>query len=167
MADTEIKMPILSPVRIPTKNISWWRRFFKSFEVRSWKLEEDYLLYMPWLNETLLVPKGFIFDGASIPRTLWPILNPTGILFLGSLFHDFGYKYNAFLNSDFKVVHQFSGQSFMDDQIKNISTYVNDAHVMEDVSWGALRIFGFVAWNEHRKINSNIFIDFKNRDTHV
>lgn len=167
MIDYKINMPILSPVRIPTKGISWWKRFFKSFETRSWRLEEDYILYMPWLKETLLVPKGFIFDGASIPRLLWPILNPTGILFIGSLFHDFGYKYNGYVDENFKVVHQFSGQKFCDDLIRDISTYVNDSHLMEGISFYALRAFGWAAWNNHRRANSNIFIDFKDREVHA
>lgn len=166
MVSPVIKMPILSPVRIPTKDLPLWQRVLKSFEARSWLLEEDFTLYIPWLGITLLVPKGFIFDGASIPRLLWPILNPTGILFIGSLFHDFGYKYNALLTSDFKVVHHFSGQLFMDNLIKDVSTYINNEHIMESVSWVFLRAFGWIAWGIHRTKNRSIFIDYKDRGVH-
>ena len=158
-----IPLPILKPVRIPTKKLNLFQRFLKSFEARKWEIIEDYVLYLPWLNEKILIPKGFIFDGASVPRVLWLFVDPTGILFLGSLIHDFGYKYNCLINENFKVIHEGAGQAFFDDQIKLISIYVNNTHLMEYVSWAALRVFGFMAWNYHRKENRCVCEDYKDR----
>ena len=42
----------------------------------------------------VLIPKGFVFDGASIPRLLWFFLSPTGLLLIPGLIHDFGYRYD-------------------------------------------------------------------------
>lgn len=161
-----IPLPILKPVRIPTKNLSFFKRFLKSFEARKWELVEDYIFYIPWLNEKVLVPKGFIFDGASVPRALWFFVDPTGILLIGSIFHDFGYKYNALLNDKFEVICKDAGQAFFDEQIKEVSSYVNNTHFMEDVSWAALRGFGFLAWNEHREANCSVYEDYKDRGVH-
>jgi hypothetical protein len=164
MNNAIIPMPIFSPVRIPTKGLSKFKRFLLSFKARTWRLEADYFLFLPWLKETLLIPKGFIFDAASTPNFLWPILPPTGILLLASIFHDWGYKYNCFLNKDCKIIHENAGQCFFDEQLRKISVYVNEEHVMEDVSWLALSIFGFIAWNKHRKENSNLLEDYPDRN---
>lgn len=161
VAEFTIPMPILRPVQIPTKGLPWGKRFLKHFESRRWELVEDYNLYLPWLDITLVIPKGFIFDGASVPRVLWPIMSPTGILFIGSIFHDFGYKYNGFLDKNLKIVYNECGRKFVDDLFCDINVYVNDIHAMNQVAWFFLRSFGWMAWNNHRKSNNYIINDYQ------
>lgn len=158
--DTQIPMPKLEPIRIPTKGLSWWRRFLVHFKRRNWRLTEDYELYIPWLGITLMAPKGFIVDGASVPRIVWPIINPTGILLIGSIFHDFGYKYDSLLDKDWNVCYSGEGKAFMDELFKDINIYVNDVHSMNTVAWAALAAFGFFAWNGHRKRDIKVTDDY-------
>lgn len=40
----------------------------------------------------VLVPKGFLTDGASIPRVFWPLLGPHGDYFRAAVVHDFLYS---------------------------------------------------------------------------
>ena len=42
----------------------------------------------------IVIPEGFVFDGASVPRLLWGLLSPTGLLLIGGLVHDFGYRFD-------------------------------------------------------------------------
>ena len=45
-----------------------------------------------------VIPAGFKFDGASIPKFLHPFLSPqVGVLLIGGLVHDYAYKYATLL----------------------------------------------------------------------
>lgn len=48
---------------------------------------------------TIIVPKGFVFDGASVPRILWTLIGitPDGLHRAAALVHDFIYRYDGFL----------------------------------------------------------------------
>jgi hypothetical protein len=153
-------MPAMRPIRIPTKGQNFIKRFFTHFQTRSWEITEDYYLYIPELNEILFIPKGFVFDAASVPRLLWPIMNPTGILLIGGLFHDFGYRYDCFLNGTGRIIYKGAGRKFFDEQIKDISIYINDVHSMSIVAWAILRVFGCFAWNNRRKEGHDLLADF-------
>jgi len=167
MHTLEIAMPAMRPLQIPTKGLPWWKRFFIHFQRRKWEITEDYYLYMPELKEILFIPTGFIFDGASVPRAFWPILNPTGILLVGSLFHDFGYRYNCFLNGTGMIIHDGAGRAFFDEQIKDINIYINDIHSMNSLAWGILRATGIFAWNKRRRVNADVLDDFGSEVVHV
>jgi len=51
-----------------------------------WQLLED------WQSPFMLIPKGFITDGASVPRFFWWFASPTGDLFEASIVHDYMYE---------------------------------------------------------------------------
>ena len=44
-----------------------------------------------------VIPAGFQFDGASIPKFLRTFFSPVGVLLLGGLVHDYAYKYKTLL----------------------------------------------------------------------
>ena len=44
-------------------------------------------------GKNFIIPKGFKFDGASVPKFLGQFLSPVGVLLIGGLIHDYGYKY--------------------------------------------------------------------------
>lgn len=52
---------------------------------RKWKLLED------WETPFGLVPKGFISNGANVPRIFWAVMSPAGRLFEASILHDYLY----------------------------------------------------------------------------
>lgn len=45
-----------------------------------------------WYTPYGVVPKGFVSDGASVPRIFWWVMTPTGVLFEASVLHDFLYE---------------------------------------------------------------------------
>ena len=144
--------PIVRPVKISTKGKKLYRKIWVWLtESRKWEIVEDYFFYVPWLDITLMIPEGFVFDGASIPRIFWNILTPTGIFFIPGLFHDFGYKYNFYINANGKRVFLGAGRKFFDKQFGNMSLFINDIIFLDNITYVALRGFGIFAWKKHRK----------------
>jgi hypothetical protein len=122
-------------------------------------MDHDYTLYLPWLNTTILIPKGFIFDGASVPRVFWPILDPVGILLIGSIFHDFGYVYGFLLDEQHNKVFNNASRAFVDRQIRDINTYINGTFILNEIAWVVLRLFGGFVWAKYRKCERDVFKD--------
>ena len=150
-------MPVLKPVPIGTKGRPWFKKIRRwLFGVRKWELVFDYYIYLPWLEKEVKVPGGFIFDGASVPKPLWPLLNPTGILLIPGLLHDYGYKYNCWLDEEDNKIFDKAGQKFFDQQFGKVAMYVNDMKFLDKNAFYALRLFGFKAWNDHRKEDKKI-----------
>lgn len=76
-----------------------------------YRLQEDYLY--EWritrtdkrtgdkidTRQRLIVPEGFVYDGASVPRWLWTVtgITPDGLIRAAALLHDFIYRYKGWL----------------------------------------------------------------------
>ncbi|HHM06018.1 MAG TPA: DUF1353 domain-containing protein [Gammaproteobacteria bacterium] len=88
-------MPELQPLPIPTKHLPGSVRKILAglFGVRQWRVLEN-REYKINAGTAVVMPKGFVCDGASIPRPLWALLSPTGLLLIPGLLHDYGYKYD-------------------------------------------------------------------------
>lgn len=162
-----IFLPIMRPLPLEIPEpVKWWNLWggFKNVMVRSkprsWEIMEDYLLTVPWYDIPLCVPAGFIFDGASVPRVLWPFMSPTGIMFLAGLYHDLGYRYNCWFDENYNQIEVEAGRSFFDSEFEKIGTYVNDATVTPNVAWAGLKVGGMFAWNKRRKEGHNATLDF-------
>lgn len=106
------------------------------------------------------IPKGFIFNGASIPRLLSPIYLPTGILYLGSFLHDFMYRYAGliiFTEEMDEMIFVGCNQKGADYVFNEMNERVNDFATGTYPAYVALQTFGFAAWNRCRK--KNIFVE--------
>lgn len=144
-----MEMPILRPVPIPTKNKSFWGRIKAwLWESRKWEFVEDYYFHVDWLNITLKIPKGFIFDGASIPRPFWNLLVPDGILFIPSFFHDFAYRYHYLLSKKGAKVYE-RDRKFFDKLFLKLSYQVNGIKTPDKIAWFVLRLFGGKAYKNN------------------
>lgn len=66
-------MPKLEPVLIPTKGLSFFKTLWALLtSVRRWRVIEDWRYTLPLAEDvTIIIPKGFEFDGASIPKPLY------------------------------------------------------------------------------------------------
>ena len=68
-----------------------WLRY-----TRRWRFSKNWyfrLLSGEWIK----IPEGFELDGASIPKPFRSLLSPTGILFVGGCFHDYGYMHDELI----------------------------------------------------------------------
>ena len=64
-----------------------------------------YVLHEEWsflwtkddITRVIIIPRGFVSDGASCPRFLWTCtgITPDGLIRAGALVHDFIYKYGG------------------------------------------------------------------------
>jgi hypothetical protein len=103
-----------------------------------------------------VIPAGFKFDGASIPKFLHPFFSPVGVLLMGGLVHDYAYKYETLLMKNKKETLGVISQKRADEIFRDININVNGFYLMNYLAYWSLRVGGFVAWNGHRKRNAKI-----------
>jgi len=148
------KMPTLVPLKIPTKGKGFWKGIIMwLLSTRNWQLTKDWNYKID--GKEYIIPAGFTFDGASIPKFLRTFFSPVGVLLIGGLVHDYMYKYACCKptgNTPLLVVDQKRA-----DQIfRDININVNGFYLMNYLAYWSLRLGGFVAWNGHRKRNAKI-----------
>jgi len=144
-------MPVMKPISIPTKNKGFWGGVWTWIMVtRKWELVEDFIYYID--GDKYRIPRGFIFDGASVPKFFRSWLSPMGVLLIGGLIHDYGYKYTIILRMDGTAVAK--DQKAMDKLFRDISIEVNGFKLLNYIAYYALRAFGFIAWSGHRKVGA-------------
>lgn len=150
-------MPKLTPIPIPTKNRSFLMRLLVwFFEVRKWELSQDWSFRLEGGPE-IVIPRGFHFDGASIPRPLWGILSPIGLLLIPGLVHDYGYKYDQLWMKDedneLVAFQKGAGRSYWDSLFLEVGKQVNGFAAIDWSAWLAIKIAGGGVWNKHRDTN--------------
>lgn len=128
---------------------------------RRFKLLEEWHYIIPGKTPAndihIVVPKGFIFDGASIPRIFTAIYNPVGYLLVAAIIHDYCYQYGYYLEllQGRTTTYQMAidvNRLHADIMFKRIGNleYPEDRGKTK-VAFNALRMGGWVTWNKHRK----------------
>ena len=145
--------PHMQPIRIPTKDKGFWGAIILwLLGVRTWTITKDFKYKLR--GQEYVIPKGFTFDGASVPKFLASFLSPVGVLLFGGLVHDYAYKY-AGLQQKNGTLHLLN-QKLADKLFRDISIEVNGFHFLNYLAYYALRLGGFMAWNKHRKVNAKV-----------
>ena len=148
-------MPKLQPVPIATKGKGFWKGIVMwLLSTRNWVLTDDWKYNID--GEEYVIPAGFQFDGASIPKFLRTFFSPVGVLLIGGLVHDYAYKYKTLLKKNKKDTMGELTQKRADEIFRDINVIVNGFYTMNRLAYWSLRIGGFVAWNGHRKRNAKI-----------
>ena len=147
------QFPTMRPIPIKTKG----KGFFKMIlmwllGVRHWEIAEDFKYVLN--GNKYVIPAGFKFDGASIPKFLHPFLSPVGVLLIGGLVHDYAYKYETLLRDNKKDTMGVISQKKADEIFRDINIGVNGFYLMNYLAYWSLRLGGFLAWNKHRKVNA-------------
>ena len=139
-------MKIISlPLEVPNIAIS-----NKLFE-----LTQDYKT--SWISKgvryQILIPKGFVWDGASVPRALWSVLGfyPGGIMLPPSVVHDFIYiaKGNVFNLATNESVH--ISRKECDLLFKHHMEYVGMPKRKLNLAYKGVRWFGWTYWMRRKK----------------
>jgi len=149
------ELPHLQPIPIKTKGKGFWKGIIMwLLGTRNWTIIKDFKYSINGTN--YVIPKGFSFDGASIPKFLRTFFSPVGVLLIGGLVHDYMYKYSACKPADKKGQLLLVDQKKADQIFRDINIEVNGFYFMNYLAYWSLRLGGFVAWNGHRKRNAQI-----------
>jgi len=149
------ELPHLQPVRIPTKGKGFWKGIIMwLMTTRNWVIIKDWKYKINDIE--YVIPAGFQFDGASIPKFLRTFFSPVGVLLIGGLVHDYMYKYTACKPVDKKGALLVVDQKRADQIFRDINIEVNGFYFMNYLAYWSLRLGGFIAWNGHRKRNAQI-----------
>ena len=149
------ELPHLQPIKISTKGKGFWKGIIMwLLATRNWILIDDWKYNIN--GEEYVIPAGFQFDGASIPKFLRTFFSPVGVLLIGGLVHDYAYKYKTLLKKNKKSTMGDLTQKKADEIFRDINIIVNGFYVMNYLSYYSLRLGGFLAWNGHRKRNAKI-----------
>ncbi len=97
---------------------------------------------MEWTSalqlSSLVVPKGFVTDFASVPRLFWSLLPPMGRYGYAALFHDFVYW------------QQLTTRAQADGFFRALMTELCVPPWKREVMFWGLRLFGSFAWKSNR-----------------
>ena len=147
--------PLMKPLRIATKG----KGFFKMILMwllggRHWEIAEDFNYEIN--GDKFVIPAGFKFDGASIPKFLHTFLSPVGVLLMGGLVHDYAYKYETLLKTNKAETMGVLTQKKADQIFRDINIEINGFYLMNQLAYYSLRLGGFLAWRKHRKVGAKI-----------
>lgn len=148
-------MPTMKPVPIKTKNQPMPVRIWRWITcVRKWELAEDWTHTIPD-GTTIVIHRGFEFDGASIPKPLWALLSPTGLLLIPGLIHDYAYRHNYLIGrndqGDEYKYKPGAGRKNWDKLFREVGLEVNGLSLIDTLAWAMLFLFGGLAWNANRR----------------
>ena len=147
--------PELQPIAIKTKGKGFWKGVAMwLLSTRNWEIKKDWKYNID--GTEYVIPAGFVFDGASIPKFLRSFFSPVGVLLMGGLVHDYAYKYKTLLKKNKKDTMGELTQKRADEIFRDINVIVNGFYTMNRLAYWSLRIGGFIAWNGHRKRNAKI-----------
>ena len=147
--------PHMKPIKIDTASKGFWSGILMwLFGKRHWEIAQDFHYELHGIE--YVIPKGFQFDGASVPKFLATFLSPVGVLLLGGLVHDYAYKYALLKVSKQKSSHMIVDQKKADQIFRDINIEINGFYFLNYLAYWALRLGGWFAWNGHRKKNAQI-----------
>lgn len=143
-----IPMPILTAGKGTLGAVKLWIS-----TTRRWTLADDWYYQLDGID--YMVPKGFVFDGASVPKFFRSWLSPMGILLIPGLIHDFGYKNSHFMTRYGKDSPFEAGptrtQKYFDEVFRDTAISVNGFKYLNYAAFYSLRLAGFLAWRGHRR----------------
>lgn len=96
-------------------------------------------------KKEITIPKGYVWDLASVPRLLWSLVPPDSDAELAFLIHDYLYENHKILNYD---------QKFCDNELKMWSKILNGTenkislrNIDNSIRYYAVRLFGKKVFN--------------------
>ena len=129
-------------------------------KTKEWVLQDDYFDSVL----KILIPAGFRYDGASVPRPLWAIIDPLDLSEAAPLVHDYLYR-NAGLDvpvyvlaPDSKTVipcsEMWFSKEFADDMFRDIMNRWGVEPWKEAAAYHGVDKFAGFAWRKHLRKNT-------------
>lgn len=117
-------------------------------QVNAFELESDFIVFSEVLGVQLCIPRGFQFDGESIPAILAWLVRPVGRSRRGACVHDYLYRYGGYHDAN-GAVHPVT-RSQADAVYRNLLRAKGLASWRSSLRWGVLRGVGWAAWRSNR-----------------
>ena len=138
------KTPLIRPKPIPTKDKGFFGAIWLWLScTREWILEENFEFALDGVRYH--VPKGYVFDGASIPKMFRIWLSPTGVLMIGSLVHDYLYQHRR-LEGEYPL--KVDSRNDADKLFRDICIDINGLDALNYMVYYMLVLFGWYSWNK-------------------
>lgn len=123
-------------------------------QLSMWEVMNDYEVTLS-IHITLTIPKGFIFDLASIPRYLWGIIAPFELSIVAPLVHDYMYYHGGKIPYEQLKLINAARTGFTR---KEADSYFYSLMLREGIkasramiAYRAVRIFGRMFWDVKQK----------------
>jgi hypothetical protein len=128
---------------VPGKDFSGAPSFFIFVDMDYFSLLAP-VIWTPaaYREKSIMVPRGFVTDFASVPRLFWSLLPPIGRYGYAALFHDYVYWQQTILRAE-------ADRVFKDTMVElGVSAW------KRGLLFGAVRLFGFVAWRGNARLKA-------------
>ena len=147
-------MPKLQPFPIKTQKMPFLKKLWLLFtRRRQWQLVENWY-YVLRNNHTIVIPKGFTFDGSSYPFLVWLFFSPTGLLLVPVILHDFCFKYGYLWGIQNGYVYKYRQEyGFMqwNSLIRRIGIERNQLSFIDYYIWLITTLFAWPIWQRYKK----------------
>jgi len=109
---------------------------------RKWKLLRPFTYHVGSRHSrhVIKVPKGFLTDFASIPRTIEPLLAPWAKYNKAPIIHDFLYQTR-------ELSRRKADRIFLEAMRIDLRTH-KTGNAVARLEWAAVRLFGWLAWHK-------------------
>lgn len=165
----DIHFPVVQAIP-DEEHVRFWEKVKKFlFYRRQWEVVQNHAIWSPFFHRWIFLPKGFVYDGASVPKVLHSLLGPTGILLLGSGPHDEGYKYAGLiffrpvdkgiskgLEVEGDLVFQLISKFELDRMFRSLCKRESSLGVSTLLATLSVMIFGIFTWRGYREKGSGI-----------
>lgn len=117
--------------------------YYYSPPLHCWVLMGDYTVHLD--GKVFVIPQGFMWDQASVPRVLWPLASNVELGTIAPLLHDWGYQHGGRMCPDLEYSRSQVDHLFYRSMKE------------EGVGWRrhpafwAVRAFGMFAWRAKAK----------------
>ncbi len=152
-------MPVLKPIPIPTrKRSALLRVLIWIFAVRQWEVGENWK-YTHSDGTMFVIPKGFRFDGASVPRICWTLLHPAGLLLVSGLIHDYAYRHAMLwrvVPGAEDEVEEYGNltRRAADCLFWQVGEDVNGVRTVNGLAFLGVSVGARGVWRQHREVNA-------------
>lgn len=122
--------------------------------IKAWILQEDYYNTIAKVR----IPSGFKYDGASVPRILWAIINPLDLSEAAPLVHDYLYRLagqpvREWIDAEHPGDERYYPKKYADTLFRDIMKQWKVDEWKESAAYHAVDSFAGFAWRKHLKDN--------------
>lgn len=112
---------------------------------QQWELTERFIFAAPGVS--FIIPKGFRFDLASIPRMFWRVLAPFELSITAPLIHDYLYRHGGRFKMISGLKRKFSRKQ-TDDLFLRVMKNEGVGWFRRSAAYHAVRLFAGASWKE-------------------